>query len=58
MNPEDLKQILDALKSADVREFSLKTGSFALDLKRGPQPSGGAAFSSAPAAQGLSLIHI
>ncbi len=49
MNPEDLKQILDALKSADVREFSLKTGSFALDLKRGPQPSSGPAFSSAPA---------
>ncbi|GGM03648.1 acetyl-CoA carboxylase biotin carboxyl carrier protein [Deinococcus aerophilus] len=56
MNPEDLKQILDALKSADVREFSLKTGSFALDLKRGPQPSNGPAFSSAPAApQGPSL---
>ena len=37
MNPEDLKQILAALTSADVREFNLTTGSFALELKRGPQ---------------------
>ncbi len=37
MNPEDLKQILEALTSADVREFNLTTGSFALELKRGPQ---------------------
>lgn len=37
MNPEDLKTILDALTHADVREFSLTTGSYALDLKRGPQ---------------------
>lgn len=37
MNPEDLKKILDALSVADVREFSLSTGSFAMDLKRGPQ---------------------
>ena len=44
MNPEDLKRILDALSAADVREFSLKTGSFALDLKRGPQAMGGPAF--------------
>ncbi|WP_034385307.1 acetyl-CoA carboxylase biotin carboxyl carrier protein [Deinococcus sp. YIM 77859] len=36
MNPDDLKKILDALSAADVREFSLTTGSFALDLKRGP----------------------
>jgi len=54
MNPEDLKRILDALSAADVREFSLKTGSFALDLKRGPQAMGGPAFapsaSSGPAA--------
>lgn len=37
MNPDDLKTILDALTHADVREFSLTTGSYALDLKRGPQ---------------------
>ncbi|MBB5234979.1 acetyl-CoA carboxylase biotin carboxyl carrier protein [Deinococcus budaensis] len=50
MNPDDLKKILDALSLADVREFSLKTGSFALDLKRGPQATGGPAFApSAPA---------
>jgi len=51
MNPDDLKKILDALSLADVREFSLKTGSFALDLKRGPQAMGGPAFApSGPAA--------
>lgn len=51
MNPDDLKKILDALSLADVREFSLKTGSFALDLKRGPQAMGGPAFApSSPAA--------
>lgn len=37
MNPTDLKTILDALTVADVREFSLTTGSYALELKRGPQ---------------------
>ncbi|GAA0506891.1 acetyl-CoA carboxylase biotin carboxyl carrier protein [Deinococcus depolymerans] len=37
MNPNDLKQILDALTYADVREFHLRTGSFDLSLKRGPQ---------------------
>ncbi|WP_189644115.1 acetyl-CoA carboxylase biotin carboxyl carrier protein [Deinococcus piscis] len=42
MNPEDLKKILDALAHADVREFSLKTGSFDLDLRRGPQASASA----------------
>jgi acetyl-CoA carboxylase biotin carboxyl carrier protein len=46
MNPDDLKKILDALSAADVREFSLKTGSFALDLKRGPQAMSGPALSS------------
>lgn len=50
MNPEDLKRILDALSAADVREFSLKTGSFALDLKRGPQAMGGPAFAPSAAA--------
>ncbi|CAM3701660.1 Biotin carboxyl carrier protein of acetyl-CoA carboxylase [Deinococcus saxicola] len=49
MNPDDLKQMLDALKAADVREFSLQTGSFSLDLKRGPQAGGNPA-PSAPAA--------
>lgn len=39
MNPEDLKKILDALTYADVREFALRTGSFDLNLKRGPQAS-------------------
>lgn len=48
MNPDDLKKILDALKAADVREFSLTTGSFALDLKRGPQVAGMAAPAPAP----------
>ena len=58
MNPDDLKQILDALTHADVREFALRTGSFDLQLKRGPQavnaaptaPAGPAAFTS-PAPQ-------
>ncbi|GGL70280.1 acetyl-CoA carboxylase biotin carboxyl carrier protein subunit [Deinococcus aerolatus] len=50
MNPEDLKQMLDALKAADVREFSLQTGSFSLDLKRGPQAGGGPAPVQAPGA--------
>ena len=44
MNPDDLKKILDALTHADVREFALKTGSFDLALKRGPQ-----AFAPVPA---------
>lgn len=41
MNPDDLKRILDALSAADVREFSLRTGSYTLDLKRGPLATGG-----------------
>ena len=52
MNPDDLKKILDALSYADVREFSLKTGSFDLELRRGPQafaPTSGLAPASAPA---------
>lgn len=58
MNPEDLKTMLDALKAADVREFSLKTGSFSLDLKRGPQAGGGPAFApSAPAAPQTSAFE-
>ncbi|WP_261664194.1 acetyl-CoA carboxylase biotin carboxyl carrier protein [Deinococcus sp. Marseille-Q6407] len=50
MNPEDLKKILDALAQADVREFSLKTGSFDLDLRRGPQAGGPGLPAAAPAA--------
>lgn len=55
MNPEDLKKILDALSLADVREFSLTTGSFAMDLKRGPQ-----AFAApvAPAPAGFAMPHL
>lgn len=52
MNPDDLKKILDALSYADVREFSLKTGSFNMELRRGPLDSGGSAMpmsSAAPA---------
>ncbi|MFC6591421.1 acetyl-CoA carboxylase biotin carboxyl carrier protein [Deinococcus lacus] len=49
MNPEDLKKFLDALSEADVREFSLKTSAFEMDLKRGPQPLLSAA-APAPAA--------
>lgn len=41
MNPNELKEILDALTNADVREFNLRTGSFDLALKRGPQMVGG-----------------
>lgn len=37
MDPKDLKSILDALDSADVREFSLKTGEFELSLRRGAE---------------------
>ncbi|MVN88078.1 acetyl-CoA carboxylase biotin carboxyl carrier protein [Deinococcus sp. HMF7620] len=48
MNPDDLKQILSALTHADVREFALRTGSFDLSLKRGPQAAGAP---SAPAPQ-------
>ena len=48
MNPDDLKQILTALSAADVREFALRTGSFDLSLKRGPQATSGAAAGPAP----------
>lgn len=48
MNPDDLKQILDALTTADVREFTLRTGSFDLSLKRGPLAAVGSAPASAP----------
>ncbi|MBZ9715177.1 acetyl-CoA carboxylase biotin carboxyl carrier protein [Deinococcus multiflagellatus] len=56
MNPDDLKQILSALTSADVREFALRTGSFDLSLKRGPQaaPAGPAPVAPAPQPQPMS----
>ncbi|GMA16071.1 acetyl-CoA carboxylase biotin carboxyl carrier protein [Deinococcus metallilatus] len=53
MNPDDLKKILDALSTADVREFSLTTGSFALDLKRGPVAVSGPAPAASPPAAPL-----
>jgi acetyl-CoA carboxylase biotin carboxyl carrier protein len=37
MKPEDLSKILEALSSADVREFSLKTGDYELNIKRGQE---------------------
>ncbi len=48
MNPEDLKKILDALTSADVREFALKTGEYDLSLRRGPQAMNGSAAALPP----------
>lgn len=53
MNPEELKQILDALTTADVREFSLRTGGFDLSLKRGPH-FGAVATGPAPLASPMS----
>ncbi|MGI8746988.1 MAG: acetyl-CoA carboxylase biotin carboxyl carrier protein, partial [Deinococcus sp.] len=35
MDPKDLKDILLALESADVREFSLKTADYELNIRRG-----------------------
>ncbi|MGY2893624.1 acetyl-CoA carboxylase biotin carboxyl carrier protein [Deinococcus sp. UYEF24] len=37
MNPKDLKDILLALEMADVREFSLKTAEYDLNIKRGAE---------------------
>lgn len=37
MDPRDLKQILDALTVAGVREFSLKTNAYELNIKRGAE---------------------
>ena len=50
VDPKDLKRILDALETADVREFSLKTGEFELTLKRGPDLGAHAAAASPAAA--------
>ncbi|WP_425147098.1 acetyl-CoA carboxylase biotin carboxyl carrier protein [Deinococcus sp.] len=37
MNPNDLKEILQALEQAGVREFSLKTPDYDLSIKRGAE---------------------
>jgi len=37
MNPNDLKQVLEALQHADVREFNLETAEYKLHIKRGAQ---------------------
>lgn len=50
MNPEDLKRILDALGQADVREFSLQTSAFNLELRRGPQQFSAPTAPAAPSA--------
>jgi len=44
MNPNDLKQVLEALQHADVREFNLETAEYKLHIKRGQLES----VSSAP----------
>ena len=37
MDPKDLKRILDALKDADVSDFSLETPEYKVHVKRGDQ---------------------
>ncbi|GGQ99156.1 acetyl-CoA carboxylase biotin carboxyl carrier protein [Deinococcus ruber] len=49
MNPKDLKEILQALEQADVREFSLKTPDYDLSIKRGAESV--AVYAQAPQAQ-------
>lgn len=51
MNPEELKQLLDALTQADVSEFSLKTAAFDLSLRRGQPIMPVAPAAPAPLAQ-------
>jgi len=41
MNPNDLKQVLEALQHADVREFNLETSEYKLHIKRGIQATAG-----------------
>ena len=48
MNPKDLKEILQALEAADVREFSLKTPDYDLSIKRGAESVQGAFQPSQP----------
>ena len=35
MDPKDLKRLLDALKDAEVKEFSLETSEYKVNVKRG-----------------------
>ncbi|ULH15811.1 acetyl-CoA carboxylase biotin carboxyl carrier protein [Deinococcus sp. KNUC1210] len=49
MNPKDLKEILQALEQADVREFSLKTPDYDLSIKRGAESV--AVYAQAPQVQ-------
>ena len=37
MDPKDLKRLLDALKDADVKEFSLETSDYKVSVKRGAE---------------------
>ncbi len=37
MDPKDLKRLLDALKDADVNEFSLETPEYKVQVKRGAE---------------------
>ncbi len=59
MDPKDLKRILDALREAEVNEFSLETPEYKIQLKRGgndvvqyvaaPAPTISAPVAAAPA---------
>ncbi len=44
MDPKDLKRLLDALKDAEVKEFSLETADYKVSVKRGAD----VIYSSAP----------
>ncbi len=37
MDPKDLKRLLDALKDAEVKEFSLETAEYKVSVKRGAE---------------------
>jgi acetyl-CoA carboxylase biotin carboxyl carrier protein len=37
MDPKDLKRLLDALKDAEVKEFSLETADYKVSVKRGAE---------------------
>ncbi len=52
MDVKDIKRLLDALASSEVREFTYETGEYKLSVKRGPSdaPAADARASSAPAA--------
>lgn len=57
MHPDDLKRILDALTQADVSEFSLKTGSFDLSLRRGVQVMASQVPAAVPLTTAPSVFH-